>query len=303
MLKTGFEEINLERFKDTSVYPWYLELAITGNCNFKCKYCNRFSAHSNLDQLKSFFKENITKDRPIKRIQITGGEPSVHENFQEIMTICKENTIDLGLSTNGSADLETYLNCGANIFYISLDDYDLDILKERGYVNPQKIIDNIRSLSKLENKKVSIGLVVDRINCSRIEKIIEFILGLGVDDVRLSISTHDYVKPVFEKSYEKYPTLNYRIENFKKGINMRGRLKTSKCHLAVNDLCIVGDKHYPCLVYFREKGKAIGNIDSDVMKERQEWFRDHDAFKDDICKKYCMDFKCDANYEIEKLEK
>jgi len=76
--------------------------------------------------------------------------------------------------------------------------------------------------------------------------------------------------------------------------------ETFKCALARNDISIVGDKHYPCLVYAREGGAFIGALDANVERARESWYARHQPNLDSICKKYCMDFKCEFNRESQK---
>jgi len=287
MKNTGFSEITTERLYYNGSDPWYMEIAITGRCNFSCKYCNRFNNDIDLAKLSSFIQNN-----QFKHIQITGGEPTVHNQFFEIMNLCRNKTKKLGLSTNGTFGIDNYLKSQADMFSVSLDDYDMDILKNRGYNSPEKIVDTIKQLVKY--KYVNIGLVIDSLNIDRIESIVDFILSLGVNDIKLSTSTKDQLIPKFKKDYIKYPILNYRVQNFKDGKQMRGNA-CKKCYIASSDVTIVGDSHYPCLTYFREKGTAIGKVNNDLMKDRIVWMNEHDCSKDDICQKYCMDFKCEFN--------
>jgi hypothetical protein len=51
MVNTGFPEIKIERLNYNGTIPWFIEVAITGNCNFNCKYCNRFCEDINLETL------------------------------------------------------------------------------------------------------------------------------------------------------------------------------------------------------------------------------------------------------------
>lgn len=288
MRNTGFSEITPERLHYKGTDPWFIEVAITGLCNFSCKYCNRFSDQIDVKKLTSYF-ETFGK---AKHIQVTGGEPTMHPDFEYIMRLCRNKSLKIGLSTNGSGNIEKYINSCVDMFSISLDDYDCNILRQRGYKNPEHVIETIRYLSK--SNYVNVGLVIDSINIDRIEYIIDFIISLGVADIKLSTSTKDERIPFFTKEYKKFPILNYRVENFKKGHQMRG-WPGEMCKIAENDITIVGGNHYPCLVYFREGGKPIGRLEGNIMGQRQDWVKTHKPKNDEICKKYCMDFKCEFN--------
>ena len=51
----------------------------------------------------------------------------------------------------------------------------------------------------------------------------------------------------------------------------------------------------------RENGGAIGILDENIEKDRNLWYETHQPNLDPICKKYCMDFKCEFNREYQKL--
>jgi organic radical activating enzyme len=297
---TGFSEINSERCKYVGNGFWYCEILVTGKCNFNCHYCNRLTSDINFDDIINFIEKY---QHSLKHIQITGGEPTLYNRLKDLCHFIKSKNIKIGLSTNGSADIEFYKSLGVDMFSISLDDYDLSILKTRGYENPEIIIETIRELSK--SYYVNIGLVVDSLNVDRINHIIKYIISLGVSDIKLSINTKDEVKPIFdivEEVFERFPILSYRINRFIKNLNMRGIPEhvNFKCHLLKNDISIVGDFHYPCLVYKRECGDPIGLITDDVYNDRFKFFEKHTPKLDPICKTYCMDFKCAFNKEMEE---
>lgn len=295
-LNTGFSEITEERLAYQGNDPWFAEVVLTGGCNFHCKYCNRFSANLDIE----VFTNWLNKQPQLKHIQLTGGEPTIHPQFSSIVDLCREHTKVLGLSTNGSWALEKYLALPMDMFSLSFDDYDLDILRDRGYQNPEHIRNVIMELARVRH--VNIGMVIDEQNADRAELIIDYLLQLGVADIKLSISTMAMALiPEFTKSYEGYPILSYRVNNFKNKKPMRG-YPAPLCGIAKNDITVVGDKHYPCLVYFREKGQPIGNLNNpNLLQQRDDWSRNHDCLTDPICSRYCMDFKCDFNQTLMEI--
>lgn len=294
MIETGFSEININRAKYTGKNPWYLEVAITGSCNFKCKYCNSFKGDVDTGRLFGWLDTQPT----LKHIQITGGEPTEHKRFDDIVSKLRGKTKTLGLSTNGSNYISAKTLEKIDMFSVSLDDYDWAILKLRGYRKINKVIDTIKHISTI--KYVNVGMLIDELNVDRSEDIVDYILSLGVSDVKLSVSSHSIATmPKFSKVYKNYPILFYRVSNFKNGKPMRG-YPNKTCFLAENDYTIVGDKHYPCLVYFREGGGHIGDVGDNMQRDRMAWSKSHICTEDPICSKFCMDFKCDMNNEISR---
>ena len=45
-------------------------------------------------------------------------------------------------------------------------------------------------------------------------------------------------------------------------------------------MAVVGDYHFPCIIYMREQGNPIGKIDENVRLERQKWMNNTDCYKD-----------------------
>lgn len=295
ILNTGFSEITDKRLSYQGSRPWFLELAITGKCNFSCSYCNRFSGDLDV-QAFSGWLDSVGK---VRHIQVTGGEPTVHPDFQKIIALCRSHCEVLGLSTNASFGVDNYLDLPVDMYSISLDDLDHEVLRARGYRDPGLVELTIKELSR--SRYVNVGLVIDDLNVGRVEQIVDHILDLGAQDIKLSVSSRAMaVMPKFSKSYEGHPILAYRVKNFNEGKQMRG-YPAKRCGIMQSDVTIVGDKHYPCLVYFREKGDAIGKVnDPNMIADRERWSRAHDCTADPICAKYCMDFKCDFNHALEK---
>ncbi|WP_462146981.1 radical SAM protein [Pseudoalteromonas gelatinilytica] len=69
-----------------------IEIDITYLCNLRCNNCNRSSAqapeasHISLIDIQKFVAETINNKRHWRRIRILGGEPTLHPDFQAILT-------------------------------------------------------------------------------------------------------------------------------------------------------------------------------------------------------------------------
>ncbi len=91
-----------------------IEIDITYHCNLKCLNCNRSSTQApareemSLNQIHQFIKESIELGKKWEIINILGGEPTLHENFLEIVQLILTEYIDkfspntiLQITTNG----------------------------------------------------------------------------------------------------------------------------------------------------------------------------------------------------------
>ena len=103
-----------------------------------------------------------------------------------------------------------------------------------------------------------------------------------------------------------HPILKYRVQNILAGRNVREILEsdTNKCPLVLDDMAVMGDYHFPCVIYMRERGEPIGKVSKNMRQERFEWFKKHDSKKDKICVTNCLDVciahnnKCIKCFEI-----
>lgn len=319
----GFYTLSNERARNTSETSQMkrCEMIITEYCNFKCPYCRglkdeiygeRPIKELSLDEIK----RNIDfwcEGEPLENIRFSGGEPTLHKNIVEVIEYAKFKGIKrIAISTNGSNKFELYkklIEAGANDFSISLDACcaeDGDKMAGNVKGSWDKVIENIKKISELTY--VTVGVVLTPENVQKTIDTAIFADSLGVSDIRI-ISAAQWNEPIEalnnmpKELLEKYPILNYRVNNFKNGVNIRGmkEINSPKCALVLDDSVIAGDYHFPCVIYMREKGEPIGKVSSNMRKERKDWFERHNTFNDLICKKNCLDVCCQYNDKYREL--
>ena len=315
--KIGFYTLSDERVENTCETSQMkrCEMIITEYCNFKCPYCrglkdeiygDRRIKQLNIEEIK----HNIDLwcvDEPLENIRFSGGEPTLHKNIVEVVEYAKHKGIKrIAISTNGSNKIELYedlIKAGCNDFSISLDANcasDGDMMA--GYIEGSWsiVVKNIELISKLTY--VTVGVVLTPENIKKTIDTIRFAHKLGVADIRI-ISAAQWNRPIprlneVEKEIrEAHPILKYRIKHFADGRNVRGMIESDyrKCALVLDDSVIAGDFHFPCVIYMREKGNAIGRVSENMRAERNQWFEEHDCFKDRICRENCLDVCIDYN--------
>lgn len=297
----GFYTLSDKRCKNASSSSRLMrgEIILTGRCNFSCPYCRHVGgpdrdSKSTIDLIDQLAKEGLFA------IRFSGGEPTMHPRLPDFVMYSRWVGIKkIAISTNGSVNLEFYkrlLDLGVNDFSISLDaccaeDGDRMSGGIKGAWN--KVVNNIRELSKLTY--VTVGVVLTEENLPSINDIITFASGLGVADIRIIPAAQNGDKlqnvKVDAAILAKHPILRYRINNIQQNIPVRGLSDSDsgKCAIVLDDLAVMGDYHYPCIIYMRESGKPIGKIGPNMRKEREEWYNSHDCQKDEICKKNCLD--------------
>lgn len=306
----GFYTLSDERAKAASEFSRMMrcEVLITGVCNFKCPYCRgpRDGSEGNLplNDVKRIIDYWAADN--LYAIRFSGGEPTMHPGIIEIVEYAKSKGIErIAISTNGSMATSLYkklVSAGANDFSISLDACCASDANKMSGINASfdRICENIKYLSSVTY--VTVGIVLTEQNVSDAPNIVKFAHDLGVADIRV-ISAAQYgqlidgILQIQEDIIAEHPILSYRIDNIKKGVNVRGIQESDshRCYLVQDDSVIVGDKHYPCVIYMRERGNPIGTVGDSMRKDRVDWMNAVDTHCDDICNRNCLDVCIEYN--------
>ncbi|MEO6833575.1 MAG: GTP 3',8-cyclase MoaA [Chitinophagaceae bacterium] len=148
----------------------YLRISLTDKCNLRCSYCNpvdlpkgyfagaaRMTAEE-IDQIVSVFvKEGVRK------IRLTGGEPLVRKDAQEIIERLSKYPVELAISTNGvlvEKYIDVFKSAGIKSVNVSLDSLTREkffAITKRDEFN--RILDNIYLLLR-HDFRVKINVVV-----------------------------------------------------------------------------------------------------------------------------------------------
>lgn len=309
----GFYTLSDERAKNaSSTSPLSrCELVLTSRCNFKCQYCRSVGG----DDLP--YEEAVTTvvawaEAGLKNIRFSGGEPTLWKGIFKLVRLSKALGIQrIALSTNGSAPSSVYdilIEEGVNDFSVSLDaccaeDGDKMAGGIKGAFDI--LTGNIKWLA--ERVYTTVGVVLTEANQAKVNDIITFADSLGVSDIRVipAAQDGDKLKDIYVDAdlLAKYPILNYRIQNINKGLPVRGLKEedSTRCGLALDDMAVNQGKHFPCIIYMREGGNAIGNVGPHMRQERLKWFEKHNTHCDPICKKNCLDVCVAYNNKFEAI--
>jgi len=223
---------------------------------------------------------------------------------------CESNKVErIAVSTNGSADWQAYqrlIDAGVNDFSVSLDSCCASTGdKIAGGINGSwlKVIENIGRMAK--KVYTTVGVVINEENVEQCLDTVIFADTLGVSDIRVIPSAQynrllEVLQNIPEEILSKHPILKYRVNNIRSGRNIRGLTnKDSKhCWLAMDDMAVAGNYHFPCIIWLREQGDPIGRVGPNIRKERYDWVIRHDCFKDPICRKNCLDVCKDYSNKV-----
>lgn len=174
----------------------YLRISITDKCNYNCFYCNPINSEKNFemkDNLLTYSEINrlvkfFVQIFEFKKIRITGGEPFVRKNIQDLFELMskikKENPFELAITTNGSL-FNGFAN-KFNEFGIDRVNFSLDSLNPEKYAritgrnNLKTILKNIEEAVKINPEKIKINIVVmQNVNDYEIFDFIEYGKNIG----------------------------------------------------------------------------------------------------------------------------
>lgn len=156
-----------------------LRISVTDRCNFRCQYCmpkEIFGSDYNFlpsDQLLTF--EEITRFVQIiaplglTKVRLTGGEPLVRKNLEDLVSMLRQNQPDLeiALTTNGSllpSKARQLKENGLNRVTISLDSLDDEIFMAMNDAAfpVAKVLDGIQAAEDAGLLPIKINMVVKR---------------------------------------------------------------------------------------------------------------------------------------------
>jgi len=270
-----------------------LQIDITNRCNLKCNHCRakKDSSELSLEDIKKIC-ENAKKNQ-FKEITLSGGEPTLHNNFLEILDIIKYHGFGCNLTTNGLISKKIIKN--EKLRYIKSIQISID--------GTEKIHDNTRGIPgsfkrTIENARILkdrgfniiIKSIIFKSNYNSIVPLAEYLKneGFKILEIRMIIPYNKgrsiwELEKIDPKAYLK---LFYKLKNIKglkvissdpvlipftpelvKLLTKEGNILNGKiyagCHAGLDQLYISSDRQvFPC-PYLPIK---LGNIAQDFGK-------------------------------------
>lgn len=315
----GFYTLSDHRASRASLFSpmWRGEILLGDRCNFKCPYCRGFSGFAencrgDIDLSDAYYTLGLWGNDGLKNVRFSGGEPTLYDGLDGLVIYCERTGVEhIAVSTNGSQPFKAYkrlVDYGVNDFSISLDACcALFGDKMSGVPGAWRcVVDNIEKISEIAY--VTVGVVLTEETAHTAVDVVKFAHELGVADIRIVSAAQynqvvDGVENIPQYLLDAHPILRYRVNNFLRGRNVRGIGVSDchKCHLVKDDSAVAGRWHFPCIIYLREGGNAIGEVGVRMRQERMEWFSTHDSYLDPICRKNCLDVCIDYNNQCQEF--
>lgn len=285
-----------------------IDLYLTNRCNLKCDFCS-VQARNPMDELplkKIFEIVDEAKKLGMKELHLTGGEPTLRDDLEEIVKYAVRSGLNTRLITNGTTlskeRLEKLYALGLRSIMISLDGNKDYHNNERGADAFEKAINTIKNAVAL-NMFVRVNSVAWTDNINHILALPKFLDELGVKVYSIFLGSplgyaqarkHKVVSPYKWREFcsqIKTSVLDLKI----KVVVEKGFLFFNEDEYDVSDFsgrgrgCIEINKYedfflircngdvYPC-VFFSNEAPAIGNVNESTLKEILENFKENDFY-------------------------
>lgn len=143
-----------------------LRISLTNECNLNCFYCHREGQTLNFEDMKPEEIERIVRiasQLGIKKVKLTGGEPTIRKDIVEIVRRIRPYVEDLSMTTNGTTMkllAEPLKEAGLDRVNISLDTLDREKYKAiTGFDVLPQVLEGIDKAVKLFHP-VKLNMVV-----------------------------------------------------------------------------------------------------------------------------------------------
>jgi len=203
------------------------DIKIGFKCNNKCLFCAQgkkrsICAEKSLGKIES---ELIDAKKSCQDVVFTGGEPTIHNNFTELVETAKNLGYKrIQIQSNGR--MFAYknfaaeaINAGANEFAVAVHGHisSLHDYLTQGNGSFAQVIQGIENLKSLKQRVIT-NTVITKSNYMFLPKIAKLLVNLGVDQYQLA-----FVHPVgsaFDNFYSIVPRFRIAESFIKKGLDV-----------------------------------------------------------------------------------
>lgn len=178
-------------------------------CNLNCSYCDtRYSCEgqNGTEMSVSEVIEKV-KEAGVERITLTGGEPLIHKNVEELVDELVNEGFEVNIETNGSIDIYPYikkLNVIITMDYKSISSGMTDKMNHKNLkylggqdvlkfvVEDEKDLDDMKRIIETYSPSciIFVSPVFGKIETS---EIVEFIKDNKLNEVRVQVQLHKII--------------------------------------------------------------------------------------------------------------
>lgn len=251
----------------------YLRISLTDKCNFRCVYCMPSEKMKFMPSKKLMTAEEIFTiaktftDLGVNKIRLTGGEPLVRLDFDDIIQKLSTLPVSLHMTTNAlllDKHIDSLVAAGLNNLNISIDSLDEQQFHKMTKVDAaKKVKENIElALSKGIHVKLNTVLmrgindheIIELVSLAKNNplsvRFIEFMPFDGNAWERNKTIAHDEIIETVAKHFGEHPTAlpskanetakNYQLKGFKGDFGIIGTVTKPFCE-SCNRIRITAD--------------------------------------------------------------
>lgn len=167
-------------------------IRILKKCNSHCTFCDFWKSNDemSIDKIKNIISN--AKSLQVKEICLTGGEPTIHKNFFEILEMIQKSGLVYSFITNGSnlndEFLKKLMKFPPNKLFISIDS-STEKIHDDLRATPglyKKARGGIQKLNKFSNRpKLIVNYVISNKSYLDLPKMVELSEEMGFDEINL----------------------------------------------------------------------------------------------------------------------
>jgi MoaA/NifB/PqqE/SkfB family radical SAM enzyme len=178
---------SLVRYKMKSPRPFFVSYQITLRCNRKCVFCDAWKVKTfrELDTRQAMKIVGELGDLGVAVLGITGGEPLIRRDLEEIAAYAKHEGIIVGLNTNGTLLTPERAKSISSVFdtvFVSLDGFENTHDRIRGEKGTfRQALAGLKNLLAVKRDcTVGVNFVLNNINYKEFLPFCNWIKDLGV---------------------------------------------------------------------------------------------------------------------------
>ncbi len=165
-----------------------LRISVTRRCNFSCIYCHNeglglppWMVTSSGDEMSPDEIERyvrLAREIGIRSIKLTGGEPLVRKDLEDIVDRCVRHISDVSLTTNGSMLAKragTLRSAGLKRVNVSMDSLSPELFKDLRHGEVSQVMQGIDEALTVGLKPVKVNLVVMKQTVQYIPSMIDYV--------------------------------------------------------------------------------------------------------------------------------
>lgn len=194
-----FIESEKQEYSDHLCAPFRIFYDITYECNLRCKHCFTNSGNKACKELS--LAEKLTLISEIKklgtqRISIAGGEPFICPDLFDVLDACRENNIDVSITTNGTlftpAIISRLNKYSLKNLTVSFDGGTISSMDSiRGKGTYDLVVSGLKLLREQYNNSYSIKTTLMKNNIHEIEDIIKIAIENNCQTVKFNCVRED----------------------------------------------------------------------------------------------------------------